>query len=523
VPDLLTRRVAHGGETTLLLCEGKQFSAEQVEAEVNRIGQGLIELGVSSGERVGLMASNKPETVFCWLAILRIGATCVPVNTGLRGLQLSYVLNHSAVQLLMIEKACLEQIKDVEENLEALKTLVFLDEKGSQEVLPGKSIHFLTDICGEYELDPCAPVKPSQLASILYTGGTTGPSKGVMSSHCQYYWWAVLMARCLELKPSDIWYTCLPFFHINAQGTFLAGLISGGAIVLDKKFSASQYWERVRKSNATVTSMLGTMAHILHEKKLPQDDDKVHAVRKFFCPGIQGHLQRSFERRFGASVVNAYGMTELNCVTSTSLSSKTPPGSMGKTLDEFEVKILGGSGQPVSVGRSGEMVVRPRYPLSVMSGYFRMPEETKAAWKEGWFHTGDRAYRDSEGNLFFVDRTKDCIRRRGENVSSFEVEQVVNDYSPILECAAYAVPSELGEDDVMVSVVARPGMVIDTLQLINWCRPRLAAFAMPRYVAVVESLPKTPLGRVRKFKLRERGVTKFCWDRESVSKKEPKD
>jgi len=519
VPDLLTWRVAHGRETPLLLCEGKQFSAEQVEAEVNRIGQGLIGLGVSPGERIGLMASNKAETVFCWLAILKIGATCVPVNTGLRGLQLSYVLNHSEVQLLITEQACLEQLKDVKEDLEVLRTLVFLDKQGKQEVLPGKVSHNLTDICGDYELDPCTSVKPGQLASILYTGGTTGPSKGVMSSHCQYYWWAVLMARCLKLKSSDIWHTCLPFFHINAQGTFLAGLISGAAIVLDKKFSASQYWERVRQSNATVTSLLGTMAHILHEKRLPQDDDKVHAVRKFFCPGIQGHLQSSFERRFGADVVNAYGMTELNCVTSTAFSTKIPPGSMGKTLDEFEVEILGSSGQPVPAGRSGEMVVRPRYPLSVMSGYFRMPEETKAAWKGGWFHTGDRAYRDSEDNLFFVDRTKDCIRRRGENVSSFEVEQVVNDYSPILECAAYAVPSELGEDDVMVSVVVRSGMVIDFSQLIDWCRPRLADFALPRYVAVVESLPKTPLGRVRKFKLRERGVTKFCWDRERLPKK----
>jgi crotonobetaine/carnitine-CoA ligase len=224
-------------------------------------------------------------------------------------------------------------------------------------------------------------------------------------------------------------------------------------------------------------------------------------------------IQAGFEERFGVKTVNAYGSTELNCVTATRLDEPTRPGSMGRVLDEFEMQVVDRNDEPLPDGEPGELVVRPRRPFSTMSGYFGMPDRTADAWRNLWFHTGDRGRRDRDGHFYFLDRLKDVIRRRGENISSFELEQVVNSHHAVLESAAYGVPADVGEDDVMVSVVPRDDARLDVEQLVVWCAERLPYFAVPRFVEVLDALPKTAVGRVEKFRLVERGVRETTWDR----------
>ena len=364
--------------------------------------------------------------------------------------------------------------------------------------------------------DPAVPIDPTSPASILYTGGTTGVPKGVLCSHSHYYWWARLMARGLDARASDIWLTCLPFFHSNAQATFLATVLAGAATAVSARFSASRYWTEARMHGATIGSLLGTMAHILFHKTAETPADREHGIRTIFCPAMPAGIQLEFERRFGVKTVNAYGSTELNCVTVTRLDEPTRPGSMGRALDEFEMRVVDEHDHEVAPGAMGELVVRPKQPFSTMLGYFDLPGQTVEAWRNLWFHTGDRGRCDVDGHFYFVDRLKDTIRRRGENIASFEVEQAINAHAAVLESAAYPVPADVGEDEVMVSVVPRPEMRIDILELVRWCEERLPYFAVPRFVDVVEDLPKTAVGRVEKFKLRQRGVQPTTWDREAV-------
>ena len=325
------------------------------------------------------------------------------------------------------------------------------------------------------------------------------------------------MKRAAALKEREVWYTCLPFFHVNAQCTFLATMLAGACTAARERFSASRYWGDVRDHDADVASLLGTMAHVLFHKAPPREDDRAHCLRAVFCPGMPAPIQIEFERRFGVKVLNAYGSTELNCVTATRLDEPTRPGSMGRVLDEFEMCIVDGDDQEVPDGVPGELVVRPRQPFSIMLGYRDMPERTVEAWRNLWFHTGDRGVRDGDGHFYFLERLRDVIRRRGENISSFEVEQVVNSHDGVLESAAYGVPADVGEDEVMVSVVPRESARIDLSALLEWCTERLPYFAVPRFVEIVHELPKTPVGRVEKFKLVERGVRETTWDgRKSV-------
>jgi carnitine-CoA ligase len=505
IRHMLESRVRDAPSSPVLHVDGRTLTAAELNGMVNRAANGLMAHGVTPGSTTCLLSPGARETIVTWLALAKIGAVCVPINVALRAPQIAYILDNSLATSLLVDRDCVAEIGRIDARLEHLERTVVLRTASAESMVENAS-----------EVDPLVPIDPTGPASILYTGGTTGPAKGVLCSHSHYYWWAYLMARGVALREDDVWLTCLPFFHSNAQATFLATVLAGASTAASGRFSASRFWQEARQIGATIGSILGTMAHILYHKAAAGPADREHPIRTIFCPAMPAAIQLDFEKRFGVKTINAYGSTELNCVTITPVDEPTRPGSMGRVLPEFEMRVVDEHDHDVPPGTPGELVVRPQQPFSTMLGYFALPEQTVHAWRNLWFHTGDRGVCNEDGHFYFVDRLKDCIRRRGENIASFEVEQVINSHAAVLESAAYPVPAEVGEDDVMVSVVPRPGSSVDVVELIRWCEARLPYFAIPRFLEIVDALPKTAVGRVEKYKLRQRGVQVTTWDREAA-------
>jgi crotonobetaine/carnitine-CoA ligase len=359
------------------------------------------------------------------------------------------------------------------------------------------------------------PLRPGDTTAILYTSGTTGPSKGVCCPQAQFYWWALSTAAMLGgLREDDVLYTCLPLFHTNALNACMQALTHGCRIVVGPRFSASRFWQRLVEADATVTYLLGAMITIL-SKTAPSPYDSTHRIRVALAPATQAELHGLFHERFGVVLRDGFGMTETNAVIG-ALDGIQRAGTMGRVMPGYQAKIVDEDDNDVPDGTAGELVLRADEPFAFATGYWRMPELTVESWRNLWFHSGDRAVRDPDGSFRFLDRMKDAIRRRGENISAWEVEQVIQSHPDVVSAAVVPVPSELGEDEVLACVVLRAGASIDPVDLIRYCEPRLAYFAIPRYIDLLDALPLTANGKVLKFALRERGITQTTWDREAA-------
>ena len=355
----------------------------------------------------------------------------------------------------------------------------------------------------------------TDLVAVLYTSGTTGPSKGVMITHIQAYEYARSVVELLELGPDDVYYAPLPLFHIAGQwGVTYAACLAGARAVLPRPFSAGAYWADVRRHRATSTFLLGAMANFLFQQPEAEDDADNPLERALVVPLLPGI--EAFKRRFGCLVSTTWGATEFNVPTRSTfeLANSRTCGRVAE--DRYEVRIVDDLDRELPPGVPGEAVVRPREPWITMAGYWGHPEWTAAAWRNLWLHTGDMLMRDEAGNLYFVDRTSDAIRRRGENISSMEVEREIVAHPDVVECAVIPVASEHTEQEVMAVVVPRPGTALDPVALVEFLAPRMAYFMVPRYVEVADALPMTQTGKVRKYTLRERGLTPQTWDREAA-------
>ncbi|MGC2135900.1 MAG: AMP-binding protein, partial [Xanthobacteraceae bacterium] len=330
----------------------------------------------------------------------------------------------------------------------------------------------------------------------------------------QYFWWGINGIRNLEIREGDVLCTTLPLFHSNALGTFYQALLSGATLVAESRFSASRFWQSLVEHHATAAYVLGAMVPILMSRP-PSSQERSHGVRCGLGPGVPANLHIAFEQRTGIRLIDGYGSTETNFVIG-STAAEQRPGSMGRVCDGYHARVLGQDGNEAKAGEAGELILRADDQLAFATGYFAMPDKTAEAFRDGWFHTGDRVVREADGSFRFIDRLKDAIRRRGENISSFEVEQVLLSHPDIASAAAFAVPSELTEEEVMAVVVRRPGSAVTEGTLSEFCRPLLARFAIPRFIEFVDALPTTENGKVQKYKLRDRGVTSGTWDREAV-------
>ena len=511
VATLLRLGAEEWSDRPCLRISGRSLTYAETADEAARAAGMLAEAGVRAGDRVGVMSENRWEVVSLLLGCAWTGAVLVPVNSAARGPGLAHVLSDAAPRVLAVESG-LEPFVATSPAPPGLERIWMVG--GEARVAPvGVSVEpFPSDGA---PADP-APPAPGDPLAILYTSGTTGSSKGVICPNAQFTWWGENVAGWLGLRADDVLYTCLPLFHTNALNAFVQALVCGAEYVVGPRFSASRFWERIVAADATVTYLLGTMVSILLAR-VPSPLDREHRLRVALSPATSPAAWHAFEERFGTRLVDGHGMTETNA-TIGPRDGVQRPGWMGRVMPGFAARVVDESGVDVPDGSSGELVLRSDEPLAFAQGYWGLPEATAAAWRDGWFHTGDRVVRESDGFVRFLDRAKDAIRRRGENISSWEVEQVLQRHPAVEAAAAVPRPSEHGEDDVMAYVVLRPGGALDPAELIRFCEPLLARFAIPRYVEIIDRMPLTENGKVRKVELRARPLGSATWDREAAGR-----
>ena len=508
---LIDRHEAERGDDVYVLFDqGVHWTYRQLAQKVRRTAAGLQALGIRQGDHVLAWQPNTPQMLLTFYAINYLGAVYVPINTAYRGRVLEHVIENSDARVAVVHADLAPRL--VGAQLAALSHLVVVGGVAPAEVGLASSTFESLSEASEAPSALATPIEPWHTQSIIYTSGTTGPSKGVLSSYLHMYtnpgpesWWFVTR--------EDRFLVNMPMFHIGGLGLSFSMLVRGGSIVLPERFSTDRFWPMVRETGVTAVFLLGVMATFLL-KNPPSDDDRNHHVKKcFIVPLSEG--SEEFHRRFGIDVYTIFNMTE---ISSPIVSEPNPPirGTCGKVRAGVEVRLVDDNDCEVPVGTVGEMIIRTDRPWAMNSGYHKNDAATARAWRNGWFHTGDAFRQNEEGYFFFVDRIKDAIRRRGENISSFEVEAEVTAFPAVRESAVVAVPSELGEDDVLAVVAPAPGHTIDPVELIEFLRGRLAYFMIPRYIRVLPELPKTPSSKVLKTELRAQGVTADTWDREAA-------
>lgn len=510
---LLDRRLAETPDAPALRVADGEYTFAEFDRATDRCANGLASLGVRQGDRVAIMMQNHSAFVLVWWGITKVGAIEVPVNVAYKGQLLSYIINHSAADVLVVDAAFLPEVAAVANELTQVRLLIVNGEGSTPADLDVEPVAFSTLLQASDDQHRTA-LQPSDPVAIMYTSGTTGPSKGVVLPHNYFVNMGTVNAHQRVVRTGDVLYTCLPLFHGNAQLlTVMTGVVSGAAVALGERFSVSGFWPDIRRFRATQFNYIGTILTLLLKGELGAESG--HEVRLAWGAGAKGDVWKEFEARFGISVSEAYGMTEIGMVLYTPRDAPRP-GSCGKPIAMADVIVADEHDEQVPPGVVGQLLTRPRRPLTMMLGYSRMPEQTLEAFRNLWFHTGDAAYTDTDGYFFFVDRVKDAIRRRGENISSFEVEQIANAHPDVVETAAIPVPSELGEDEVMICIV--PRIAPDAFSVsgfLTFCSDQMPRFMVPRYVRLVESLPKTSTERVEKYKLRQEGVTLDTWDAEA--------
>lgn len=505
---LLARSLEHPARTCLVF-EARHYSYAEVAARSMAAASALYSLGIRRGDRLALMLSNRPEFLFLWFGCSILGAVEVPVNTAHKGELLAYVLERAECRAIVAESALWPQLAPVIDRPPALEHAILLDGLPPHE---GQVRLSAFESLTAHEIVPDARVAADDPHAIMFTSGTTGPSKGAVMPQRFPLYIGQIVVDAAQYTAEDVLYNALPLFHGNAQFlSTIPALIAGAQIVLARKFSASQFWAEVRRHGCTEFNYIGGIIPMLMKAE-PSARDREHSLRIMFGAGAPRELFRRFEQRFGVRLIEGYGMSEIG-IPLLATESSAPPGSCGRQHSSYEVRLVDGEGNDVPDGTAGELLVRPKELGVMMLEYYGMPERTVEAWRDLWFHTGDYLRRDAEGYFWFVDRKKDALRRRGENISSWEVEQIVNTHPEVLESAAIPVSSELGEDEVMVCTVPRPGRTLDPNELASYCEERMATFMVPRFIRVMTALPKTPTERVQKFELRAQGVTGDTWDR----------
>ena len=489
---MLSRQAQRHGDRDLFVAGAVRWSYAETCRQAAEYATRLADRGVTAGDRVALLCGNRPEFLGLFLGCGWIGAVSVPINTASRGLQLRHILANSGAKLIAVEAELLPAL----DGIDLSSCTIWVIGAAEAQATPS----------------PPRSCQPGETLTILYTSGTTGMSKGVCCPHAQYFAWAFYVGRQLGLREGDVLHTTLPLFHTNALGGFFQALLHGGTLVVEPRFSVSQFWDRLVASRATVTYVLGAMAPMLLSHAA-QPAERAHHVRIALAPGVPAQLQDAFTSRTGIALIDGYGATESNAVIGCDIATRRD-GFMGRIQDDFSAQVVDENDEPVADGEPGELVLRADEPFAFATGYFGSPDKTVEAWRNLWLHTGDRVVRSPDGYYRFVDRMTDAIRRRGENISSYEVEQVLLSHAAIETAAVFAVPSELAEDEVMAALVLKPGAAASEAEIVQFCHGRMSSFAIPRFVEFLDAVPRTESGKVKKFELRRRGVAATSWDRE---------
>ncbi|MCU0270628.1 MAG: AMP-binding protein, partial [Acidimicrobiales bacterium] len=515
--SVLEQRLAADPDGPFLDVVGTTMTAAELDAATRRMAGGLASLGVGRGDRVASLLENGPAAVISVFAAARLGAISVPVNTAYKGRFLAHQVGDCGARQLVVQGDLAHRAAEIAGDLPDLEGVIVVGEP--DEDVTARPRHDWDELgAGGAGACPDVACRPQDLATFIYTAGTTGASKGCMLSHNYVVNMARQIARAWERRPDDVVWTPLPLFHLNALAIAVVGtMLVGGRAAISRKFSLSGFWPEIRRTEATVASVLGSIA-VLIANGDDRPESEGTTLRLVAGAPLPPSVSDAFRDRWGVATFSAgYGVTEASLLSSLPAGEVNPPNAAGRANGvEFDVRIFDDDDVEVPPGEVGEIVCRPRQPHVMFEGYWGRPEATMAVSRNWWFHTGDFGRIDAEGYLYFVDRKKDYLRRRGENISSFEMEKTFLGHEAIADVAVHSVCSELAEDDVKVTAVLVPGATLTEEELCRWSIERVPYFAVPRYIEFRPDLPRNPVGRVLKYELRDEGVTPTTWDAEQA-------
>lgn len=516
---------AQGEREFLSFENGERFSFAEFDRLTDCLATALADLGLTAGDRILGLLTNSKEFMITMIATHKIRAVFVPVNTELRGGFLEHQIINSSPRIIVVDDNLMGRFSSFDPSETGIETVVGVGDESSPDISRLGLLAEVSQVRMDSLLDTTpnteklADPSPSDVCTIMYTSGTTGPSKGVLMPQGHCYLFALGIVAAMELTEQDRYFCCMPLFHAN--GLFMqvyASLLAGSSCHVTKRFSVTDWLNIVREENITVTNALGVMPEFIFRSP-PSPNDRDHKMTRILAIPVAEEWGVAMQERFGVKLRQGFGMTEVNMVAYSDLDDPVMSGCAGPPLSDFFEVIIADPDSDVELPRDqvGEILVRPKIPFCFNVGYFKMPDKTVEAWRNLWFHTGDAGRMDSEGRLFFVDRIKDRIRRRGENISSYELEQTLNEYPGVIESAAVGlrVPGAGGEDEIK-AVIAIDGPSPDPEAFLDWCVPRMPRHTVPRYLEFVAELDKTASGKIRKQAIRDAGVTENTWDRESI-------
>ena len=500
VPAVLDRRAEQHPDRVMMSIAGVDVTFEQMRRRSRAAANMLAGLGVGRGDCVALFTATCPEWVYFWLGAARIGAVSAAVNAANKGDFLLHTLRLARARVILTDAERRPRVDEIADRLDTVTGVVVQDDSLTA------TLHLDADV-------PVAdsPVGAADVGVLFYTSGTTGPSKAVATTWHYLFSVAATAASAWEFGPGEALWTAMPLFHLSAAPSVLAPMLVGGTTVLAKAVHPNEVWDDIRARGAVGFAGAGAMVSML--QNLPADPRDAQLPLRFISAApIDAKSYRDIEKRYGCRVVTMYGMTEAFPIAVKGVADEGVPGTSGRPNPNFDVRIVDENGDPLPPGTVGEIACRPRHPHVMSEGY--VSQGLRADPHPEWFRTGDLGRLDADQNLTYVDRVKDSLRRRGENVSSVEVEAVVTRHPAVAEAAAVGMPSELGEDDILLFVTLHAGAALDCAELLDFCAARMPYFCVPRYVEAVDELPKNVIGRIRKDLLRSRGLNEATWDRE---------
>ena len=506
VPAVLDRRADQYGDQVMMSIAGTPVTFAQMRDRSCAAAHVLADLGVRRGETVALFTGTCPEWVYFWLGAARIGAISAAVNAASKGDFLANALNLSRAAAVITDVDRHDRLTEVAGDIATVRS-VLVRGASLADALAAAPV----------TAPQVEPVGPGDVGALFFTSGTTGPSKAVATSWHYLFTAAATVASAWELRQGDTLWTAMPLFHLSAAPTVLAPMLSGATSVLASAFHPGRVWDEIRDCGAVGFAGAGAMVSMLMRLP-PEPRDAELGMRFISAAPITADMYRAIEERYRCRIVTMYGMTEAFPIAYKAVSDEGRPGTSGQVNPAFDVRIIDGHGRPLPTGTVGEIACRARTTHAMSEGYVSSAPGSAGVQIDPhpeWFGTGDLGSLDDDGNLTYVDRAKDSLRRRGENVSSVEVEQTVMRHPAVAEAAAVGIPSDLGEDDILVVVTLSDGATVDFADLLDFCSARMPYFCVPRYLETIDEIPKNVIGRVRKDVLRSRGLGADAWDREA--------
>ena len=520
VPDLLAARAQATPDKPYLIFEDEQWSYGEAARQAWRAGHALQKIGVEIGDYVSVWIPTGPDVVRAWFGANAVGGVYAPLNLAAKGSYLEHTLKVADAKVLVAHHQLAERLVGID--APSLEQVVIVGGPPPAGLAwPAVTLDELLDGVPDERPAVARPIEPWDDLSLIYTSGTTGPSKGVRAAHAAFWNYA----NCFILpyvNENDRYMSALPMFHTAGTGITYSMLRAGGSVALSGGFSASRFWDDVRRFEATITIAIHGMVTFMLDQPVKQDDAD-NPLKTVYMGPLSSH--KEFAKRFGVRIYTAYGMTEVP-VPITSALDPDDERSCGVNAapDQYELRLVDENDLEVPPNVPGELIARHVHPWTINSGYKGMPAATAEAWRNGWFHTGDQFTRDEDGNFFFLDRIKDVIRRRGENISSFEVETEVMSHPLVKEAAAVAVQNpdvaeSAGDEEVKVVVVLEEGAALDPVELTEYLASRMPAYWVPRFIEYLPELPRTESHKLKKADMREAGITEGTWDREKAGVK----